>query len=87
MMPDSADREKFEAALLKARTGGKRFRAQFRVERNNRITLLSSEGKTLYNSGEPLIIGVLKEASVPSGGLSDSEATLGVLQAQSGGGF
>jgi PAS domain-containing protein len=64
MMPDAADRDGFKAALHKARTGRKRFAAQFRIARKNRIALLSSEGKTLYNSGQPLVVGVLKDGGL-----------------------
>jgi PAS domain-containing protein len=67
VMPYAADRRNFQAALRRARTGRKQFQAQFRIERERRIMLLSSEGKTLYNTGQPLVVGVLKECDLRAG--------------------
>jgi len=66
-MPYAADRVNFQAALLRARTGRKQFQTQFRIQRQRRITLLSSQGKTLYNTGQPLVVGVLKEGGLRAG--------------------
>ena len=66
-MPYAADRVNFQAALRRARTGRKQFQTQFRIQRQRRITLLSSQGKTLYNTGQPLVVGVLKEGGLRAG--------------------
>jgi hypothetical protein len=61
LMRHSRDRESFQAALRKARTGRKEFAATFRIKGRNQVKLLLSEGRTVYNAGRPLMFGTLKE--------------------------
>ena len=58
-MRNSRDRDKFRAAVKKARRNRKEFVVQFKVQRKNRIIVLSSRGKTVYNAGQPLIVAAL----------------------------
>jgi len=57
------DRARFTAAVKRARTGRKEFTVQFRVKPNGRIKELSAHGKIIYNFGQPLIVGLLKETT------------------------
>ena len=61
-MYSAPDRERFTAALTRARTGQKEFTVEFRVKPNGRVKELSAQGKIFYNFGQPLILGLLKEA-------------------------
>jgi PAS domain-containing protein len=57
----SGDRDTFVAALKKARTGRKEFAAEFRVKRGAEIRVMATDGKLYYNSGQPLVIGVVSD--------------------------
>lgn len=56
-----SDRQNFMAALRRSRTGSKEFNVRFRIKPNGHVRVLSAYGKTFYNSGQPLILGLLKE--------------------------
>jgi PAS domain-containing protein len=61
IMPYSSDRHAFKAAMKKARAGRKEFAAGFRLGRNGSTRVISAVGKAMYNAGQPLILGVLKD--------------------------
>ena len=61
-MYSAPDRERFTAALKRARTGRKEFTVEFHVKPNGRVKELSAQGKVFYNFGQPLILGLMKEA-------------------------
>src|SRR5437868_1968077 len=58
----SADQQAFATALKRARTGRKEFTVNFRVRQDGgKSTLLSAQGKTFFNSGQPLLVGILTD--------------------------
>lgn len=57
----SGDRGEFLAAVKRARTGRKEFNVEFRVKAEGKPRLLLAHGRTFYNSGQPVIVGVLKQ--------------------------
>ena len=58
----SADQQAFATALKRARTGRKEFTVQFRVRQDGgKSMLLSAQGKTFFNSGQPLLVGILSD--------------------------
>jgi hypothetical protein len=58
----SGDRDSFFAALLHARKGRKQLALKFRARVNGTFSLLSIQGKLLYNRGNSVVIGVLANA-------------------------
>lgn len=63
LMYFSGDRDAFLAALKKARTGRKEFVVEFRVKLGEDTRVLSIRGKTVYNAGHPLVLGVLTDVT------------------------
>ena len=57
----AGDREGFLAGLNRARTGLREFQVRFRVKTREGLRLLHAQGKTIYNFGEPVIVGVMQE--------------------------
>jgi PAS domain-containing protein len=57
----SADRENLRKALEKARTGRKEFVTECRIRCKGQPRLVSLRGKTVYNSGQPFILGVVSD--------------------------
>lgn len=57
------DRDQFLAALKRARTGRKEFVVEFRVHREDEFRMLSMRGKTLFNGGHPLMLGILSDVT------------------------
>ncbi|HZU42715.1 MAG TPA: MEDS domain-containing protein [Terriglobales bacterium] len=65
VMRYSGDRDNFLECLKRARTGRKEFVAEFRIDRNGETRLLSIRGKTYYNHGQPVILGILSDVTPP----------------------
>jgi hypothetical protein len=64
----SADQEAFATALKRARTGQKELTVNFRVRQNGgRSMSLSAQGKTFFNSGQPLLVGILTDLTPRQG--------------------
>jgi hypothetical protein len=59
----SGDRDVFRAALKKARTGRKEFSAEFRVKVGTQVRVLTADGKVYYNTGQPLLLGVISDVT------------------------
>jgi PAS domain S-box-containing protein len=59
----SGDRDVVASALQQARKGRKEFLSSFRVERGGETRLLEIRGKTVYNGGSPLILGVVSDVT------------------------
>jgi hypothetical protein len=57
----SDDREALLAAIKRARTGPKELDVTFRVRHNGSGRQIAARGKTFFNSGQPLILGVMSE--------------------------
>lgn len=65
LMYYSGDRDTVLSGLQHARKGRKEFAATFRVLQGEQIRVLEIRGKTIYNSGCPLILGVLLDVTPP----------------------
>jgi PAS domain S-box-containing protein len=63
LMYYSGDRQAVMNGIDKSRTGRKEFIAEFRLQRNGRTHVFSIRGKTVYNTGQPLILGVLSDVT------------------------
>lgn len=63
VMRYSGDRDNFLECLKRARTGRKEFVAEFRINRDGETRLLSIRGKTYYNHGQPVILGILSDVT------------------------
>jgi PAS domain S-box-containing protein len=63
LMYYSGDRQAVMNGIDKSRTGRKEFIAEFRLQRSGRTHVLSIRGKTVYNTGQPLILGVLSDVT------------------------
>lgn len=59
----SGDRDRFFTALKRARTGRKEFVTEFRANCGDDIRVFSIRGKTVYNGGQPLVLGVVSDAT------------------------
>lgn len=59
----SGDRDSVSAGLQQAYTGRKTFAATFRVCHGESTLLLEIRGKTFYNAGSPLMLGVLLDVT------------------------
>ena len=57
-MPYSGDRDRVLASLKRASTGRKEFVTEFRMSVGAELTCFSVRGKTVYNDGQPLVLGV-----------------------------
>jgi len=55
----SGDRENFERCLKLAAGKNREFEAEFRLTKSGRVRWISARGKTFYNQGRPLLLGVL----------------------------
>lgn len=55
----SGDRENFERCLKLAASKNREFEAEFRLTRSGRVCWISARGKSFYNQGRPLLLGVL----------------------------
>ena len=55
----SGDRENFERCLKLAAGKNREFEAEFRLTRGGKVRWISARGKTFYNQGRPLLLGVL----------------------------
>ncbi|HEY6352375.1 MAG TPA: hypothetical protein VI636_23505 [Candidatus Angelobacter sp.] len=73
LMYYSGDRDAFLAGLQQARTGRRQFEAAFRVRRGEKTRVLQIHGRTFYNAGFPLILGVLSDVT-PSGKRQNKQA-------------
>ncbi len=63
VMPYSGDRDRLLAALKRARTGRKEFVTEFRLSLGTEIRVFSIRGKTAFNDGQPLVLGVLSDVT------------------------
>jgi PAS domain-containing protein len=61
MMPYSGDREGFSEALRRARKGRKDFVTEFRLANNGDCRVISIRGRTFYNGGQTIMLGVLSD--------------------------
>lgn len=59
----SGDRNAFELAINRARTGRKQFEMEFRIARDSVVSVVNLHGRTFFNGGSPVLIGVLREMS------------------------
>ena len=59
LIPYSGDRDRFLSALQRVKTGHKEFVTEFRIHVDGGVRVLAIRGKAVYNSGQPLILGVL----------------------------
>jgi PAS domain-containing protein len=59
----SGDREAVVSGLQRARKGRKEFVTRFRISREGETRLLDIRGKTFYNGGLPLVLGVLSDVT------------------------
>ena len=66
VMRYSGDRDNFLECLKRARTGRKEFVAEFRIHRGGETRLLSIRGKTYYNHGQPVMLGVVSDVTPPA---------------------
>ena len=63
LMYVSGDRDSFRLALARARTGRKEFVTEFRANCLGESRVFSIRGKTFYNNGQPLIVGVISDVT------------------------
>jgi len=63
LMYYSGDRDAFLAGLQHARTGRRQFETVFRIRLGKRTRVLQIHGRTFYNAGFPLILGVLSDVT------------------------
>jgi PAS domain-containing protein len=63
IMPYSGDRDRLLASLKRARTGRKEFVTEFRTSVGPETRVFSIRGKTAYNDGQPLVLGVLSDVT------------------------
>ena len=63
LMYYSGDRENVFAQLQAAQRHRKDFATSFRVRREQETRILSMRGKTFYNNGAPIMLGVLSDAT------------------------
>jgi KaiC/GvpD/RAD55 family RecA-like ATPase len=63
LMYYSGDRDTFLEALKKARTGRKEFVVDFRVSRGSETRMLAIRGRTFYNGGQPIVLGVVSDTT------------------------
>jgi PAS domain-containing protein len=63
VMPYSGDRDRLVASLKRARTGRKEFVTEFRMSLGDQARVFSIRGKTAYNDGQPLVLGVLSDVT------------------------
>jgi PAS domain-containing protein len=66
LMYYSGDREGFFASLQTAQRHRKELKAIFRVRQGEETRIIEMQGKTFYNSGAPLMLGVLSDATPAS---------------------
>ncbi len=66
IMPYSGDRDRLLASLKRARTGRKEFVAEFRTSTGAGTCVFAIRGKTVYNDGQPLVLGVLSDITSAS---------------------
>ena len=57
------DRKALLQALKRARTGRRQFDLEIRVGRGSRLRVLRTYGRTLFNAGNPLLLGVVRECA------------------------
>ncbi len=63
VMPYSGDRDRLLASLKRARTGRKEFVTEFRMSLDSETRVFAIRGKTIYNDGQPLVLGVLSDVT------------------------
>ena len=63
VMPYSGDRDRLLASLKRACTGRKEFVTEFRMSLGEEARVFSIRGKTAYNYGQPLVLGVLSDVT------------------------
>ena len=66
LMYYSGDREAVFASLQNAQRHRKEFKTTFRVRQGDETRIIAMQGKTFYNSGAPLMLGVLSDATPAS---------------------
>ena len=66
VLPYSGDRDSFSEALHRARKGSKEFVTEFHVADAGESPMVSIRGKTFYNGGQPLILGVVSDITAAS---------------------
>ena len=66
LMYYSGDREAVFASLQNAQRHRKEFKTTFRVRQGDETRIIAMQGKTFYNSGTPLMLGVLSDATPAS---------------------
>jgi len=66
LMYYSGDREGFFAGLQTAQRHRKEFKTTFRVRQGDETRIIEMQGKTFYNSGAPLMLGVLSDVTPAS---------------------
>jgi PAS domain-containing protein len=66
LMYYSGDREGVFASLQNAQRHRKEFKTTFRVREGDETRIIAMQGKTFYNSGAPLMLGVLSDATPAS---------------------
>jgi PAS domain-containing protein len=57
------DRKALLEAVKRARTGRKQFDLEIRVKRGSQPRVLRTYGRTLFNAGNPLLLGVVREST------------------------
>jgi PAS domain-containing protein len=63
IMPYSGDRDRLLASLKRARIGRKEFVTEFRTSVGPETRVFSIRGKTAFNDGQPLVLGVLSDVT------------------------
>jgi PAS domain-containing protein len=74
LMYYSGDREGIFASLQSAQRHRKEFKTTFRVRQGNETRIIAMQGKTFYNSGTPLMLGVVSDATPASQPAADPVA-------------
>jgi len=59
----SGDREKVFFDLQAAQRRRKEFKTTFRVRQDDSTRIVAMQGKTFYNSGSPLMLGVISDVT------------------------
>jgi hypothetical protein len=63
LMYYSGDRETVFASLQAAQRHRKDFKTTFRVRQGDGTRIVAMQGRTFYNSGSPLMLGVLSDVT------------------------
>ncbi len=59
----SGDRENFLVALKRGSTGRKEFVTEFRINRRGEARVISLRGRTVYNKGQSIVLGVVSDVT------------------------